>query len=219
MEIVKKMEDYKDADVTDLNPANLKITLDIICLNLPKEVLKINLERYPGLRTTSFCSGSPDDSLRTEGESSPENNANGELFEERMSHLPLNQHNAINNLRDEIEWLLQDETATALLDRSSVNEETLQFVANHVSESTDRFSCKLEKVPLHFVFSSEDSKPKFLNELKKLRIDKYRIRQEGSLFYFVKDAERELTDMVKEVFRNDKEEAYGMFHLTWYILS
>ncbi|XP_076247853.1 KICSTOR complex protein SZT2 [Calliopsis andreniformis] len=207
MEILKKIEDYEESNITDLDPTNMKITLDIICLNLPKEVSKINLERYPGLRTTSFCSGSPADSLQTESESSPENVSKGEFFQERMSHLPLNQHNAINNLKDEIERLLQDETATALLDRPSVNEEILKFVANHVSESTDRFSCKLEKVPLHFVFSSEDSKPKFLNELKKLEIDKYCIRQEGNLFYFVKNVKGGSTNIVQEAYRNDKDES------------
>ncbi|OAD53477.1 Protein SZT2, partial [Eufriesea mexicana] len=173
MEIVKKMEDYKEEDIADLSLVDLKITLDIICLNLPREVLEISLERYSGLRATSFCSGSPMGSLRTESGSSLENNARNELFQEKMSHLPLSQHNAISNLKDEIEWLLQDETATAFLDQPFINEDVLNFVANHVSESTDRFSCKVEKVPLHFVFSSDDSKPKFISELKKLQIDNH----------------------------------------------
>ncbi|XP_076387408.1 KICSTOR complex protein SZT2 isoform X2 [Megachile rotundata] len=205
MEIVQKMEDYKDRDIAGLNLTDLKITLDIICLNLPREVLEISLERYSGLRATSFCSGSPVGSLRTESGSSLENNARNESFQERMSHLPLNQHNAISNLKDEIEWLLQDETATALLDRPYVNEEILNFVANHISESTDRFSCKVEKVALHFVFPSEDSKPKFISEVKKLQIDKYCIRQEGTLFYFVKNLEQ--TDSVTENSKSDKKES------------
>ncbi|XP_053983197.1 KICSTOR complex protein SZT2-like [Hylaeus volcanicus] len=207
MEIVQKMEDYKESGITDFfNPANLKITLDIICLSLPREVLEISLERYSGLRTTSFSSGSPAGSLRTESGSSSENNARSEFFQEKMSHLPLNQHSAISNLRDEIKWLLQDETTTALLDLPSINEEILMFVANHVSESTDRFSCKLEKVPLHFVFPSEDSKPKFLNELKKLEIDKYCIKEEGNLFYFVKNMERISSDTIQKTYGDDKEE-------------
>nr|XP_033323081.1 KICSTOR complex protein SZT2-like isoform X1 [Megalopta genalis] len=206
MEILQKMEDYKNKSIAGVSPSDLKITLDIICLNLPREVLEINLERYSGLRTTSFCSGSPISSLRTESGSSSENNTRNEFFQEKMSHLPLNQHSAINNLKDEIEWLLQDETATALLDRPSVNEEILKFVANHVSESSDRFSCKLEKVPLHFVFPSEDSKPKFLNELKKLEIDKYRIQQEGKLFYFVKSMEYIPTIVTQMDSSNDREE-------------
>ncbi|XP_076659931.1 KICSTOR complex protein SZT2 isoform X2 [Halictus rubicundus] len=205
MEILRKMEDYKNNSITGVSPSDLKITLDIICLNLPREVIEINLERYSGLRTTSFCSGSPIGSVRTESGSSSENNARSEFFQEKMSHLPLNQHSAINNLKDEIEWLLQDETATALLDRPSVNEEILKFVANHVSESSDRFSCKLEKVPLHFVFPSENSKPKFLNELKTLEIDKYRIQQEAKLFYFVKSMEQVPTIITQKDSSNDTE--------------
>ncbi|XP_031836676.1 KICSTOR complex protein SZT2 isoform X3 [Nomia melanderi] len=207
VEISQKMEDYTDKSVTDVKPSDLKITLDIICLNLPREVLEISLEHYPGLRTTSFCSGSPIGSLRTESGSSSENNTRSEFFQEKMAHLPLNQHSAINNLKDEIEWLLQDETTTALLDRSSVNVEILNFVADHVSESADRFSCKLEKVPLHFVFPSEESKPKFLNELKKLEIDKYRIQQEEKFFYFVKNVERVSPIIIQKDSNNEKEES------------
>ncbi|XP_043250268.1 KICSTOR complex protein SZT2-like isoform X1 [Colletes gigas] len=206
MEIIEKMEDYKESDITDFSSTNLKITLDIICLNLPREVLEISLEHYSGLRTTSFSSGSPVGSLQTESGSSPENNTRNEFFPEKMSHLPLNQHSAISNLRDEIKWLLQDETTTALLDRPSINEEILKFVANHVSESTDRFSCKLEKVPLHFVFPSEDSKPKFLNELKKLEIGKYCIKQEGQLFYFIKNMGQVSDDTAQKTYREDKKE-------------
>ncbi|CAL7950911.1 unnamed protein product [Xylocopa violacea] len=207
MEIMQKMEDYKDGDIANLSVADLKITLDIICLNLPREVLESSLERYSGLRATSFCSGSPIGSLRTESGSSLENNARNELFQERMSHLALNQHNAISCLRDEIEWLLQDETATAFLDQPFINEEVLKFVANHISESTDKFSCKVEKVPLHFVFPSDDSKPKFISELKKLQIDKYCIRQEGNLFYFVKNLEQTPTEVVPELFKSEKKES------------
>ncbi|XP_076285950.1 KICSTOR complex protein SZT2 isoform X2 [Lasioglossum baleicum] len=209
MEILQKMEDYKNKSVTGVSPSDLKITLDIICLNLPREVIEINLERSSGLRTTSFCSGSPIGSLRTESGSSSENNTRSEFFQEKMAHLPLNQHSAINNLKYEIEWLLQDETATALLDRPSVNEEILKFVANHVSESSDRFSCKLEKVPLHFVFPSEDSKPKFLNELKTLEIDNYRIQEEAKLFYFVRSMEYVPTIITPKDSRNDREESKG----------
>lgn len=206
MEILQKMEDYKDGNIAGLCLADLKITLDIICLNLPKEVLDVSLERYSGLRATSFCSGSPIGSLRTESGSSLENNAKNEFFQEKMSHLPLSQHNAISNLKDEIEWLLQDETATAFLDQPVINENVLNFVANHVSESTDRFSCKVEKVPLYFVFPSDDSKPKFISELKKLQIDKYCIRQEGNLFYFVKNMEK-VSDIVPEQSKNERKES------------
>ncbi|XP_033214181.1 KICSTOR complex protein SZT2-like isoform X2 [Belonocnema kinseyi] len=179
-EIMQNFDDYGDH----------KVTLDIICLYLPKEVLEVSSERLPGLRTTSFCSASPHGSLRTEHSNSFSNGADFsevEAVQAGIAHLPLYQYAAITHLKEEIDWLLQDETATALLDKSSPNEDTLNFVARHVSESNDRTSCYTEKVPLHFVFPSQNSVPKFLEELTRLEIDRYCIRQEGSLFYFVKN--------------------------------
>ena len=180
-EIMKSFDDYKDH----------KVTLDIICFYLPKEVLEVNIDRFPGLRTTSFCSVSPHGSLHVENSNSI---GNGAIFSEvkavcGIAHLPLYQYTAIKNLKEEIDWLLRDETATAYLDKSSLTEDTLNFVARHVAESKDRSSCYTEKVPLHFVFPSENSVPKFLEELTKFEIDRYCIRQEGSLFYFVKNVD------------------------------
>ncbi|XP_024942950.1 KICSTOR complex protein SZT2 isoform X2 [Cephus cinctus] len=202
-EIVQRLDDYEDRD-----PSYLKITLDIMCLNLPKEVLEVSLEHNPGLRTTSYCSGSPLSSTRTDSESSPGNDIQlsetQEPLQERIPHLPLYQHNAIANLTDEIEWLLQDETATALLDQSTPSEETLNFVARHVSESHERSSCHTDKVPLHFVFPAERSVPKFLAELKKLEIDRYCMRPEGDLFYFAKNPARK-SSVVERISEDKKD--------------
>jgi hypothetical protein len=112
--------------------------------------------------------------------------AEGEQIHEGMANLPSHQYAAVSNLVEEIHWLLRDETAAVLLDKPSPTEETLNFVAKHVANSNSRTSCYLDKVPLHFVFSSDNSLPKFIEELKKLTIDRYCIRQEGNLFYFVK---------------------------------
>lgn len=57
---------------------------------------------------------------------------------------------------------MSDEIAAFLLDKSPVDEETLSLVTNHVSSSTGRSSCMLEKVPLYFVFGPDQSMPKFL---------------------------------------------------------
>ncbi|KYN29036.1 Protein SZT2, partial [Trachymyrmex cornetzi] len=168
-EIVQRINDNKERNLAELNLDDLKITLDIICLSLPKEVLEVSLERYPALRTASYCSASTFGSMPSS--SSPGINAKTESIQERMPQL--SQCHAVINLKDEIEWLLRDETATALLDHSSPNADTLKFIAQHVSESTGRFSCSMDKVPLHFVFPSESSVPKFLKELKNLEIDKY----------------------------------------------
>lgn len=185
MEILEKL----DTDIDDNDRENLKITLDIICLNLPREVLEVSLERSPGLRTTSFCSASPLGSTRTNSESSPEYDMQisaNDALQNKIQHLPRRQHNAVSTLVDEIEWLLRDETATALLDEILTGEETLNLVARHVSTSSGRPSCSTDKVPLQFVFPADRCSEKFLEELKKLEIDRYRIHEQGNLFYFKK---------------------------------
>lgn len=184
-EIIQRINDGKERNLVDLSPDDLKATLDIICLNLPKEVLEVSLDHYPSLRTTSYCSGSPVGSMPSG--SSPDANAKSESMQERMPQ-PL-QHRAVASLKDDIEWLLRDETATALLDHPLPSADTLRFIAQHVSNSIGKPSCLMDKVPLHFVYTSESSAPKFLKELKSLVLDKYCICQEADLFYVVKKPE------------------------------
>jgi len=185
-EIIQRINDGKERNLVDLSPDDLKATLDIICLNLPREVLEVSLERYPALRTTSYCSGSPVGSMPSG--CSPDGNAKNESMQERLPQPP--QHHAVISLKDDIEWLLRNETATALLDHPSPSADTLRFIAQHVSDSIGKPSCLMDKVPLHFVFSSESSAPKFLKELKSLvLLDKYCICQEADLFYITKKPE------------------------------
>ncbi|XP_029156600.1 KICSTOR complex protein SZT2-like [Nylanderia fulva] len=201
-EIIQRINDDKERNLVDLSPDDLKATLDIICLNLPKEVLEVSLERYPAFRTTSYCSSSP---YSMPSSSSPDGTAKNESMQERMSQ-PI-QHHAVISLKDEIEWLLRDETATALLDHPSPSADTLRFIAQHVSDSIGKSSCLMDKVPLHFVFTSESSTPKFLKELKSLVIDKYCICQEADLFYFVKKPETKILDVEADTLHVDIEES------------
>ncbi|XP_014480858.1 PREDICTED: protein SZT2-like [Dinoponera quadriceps] len=203
-EIIQRIHDSKEKDLAEQSLDYLKITLDIICLNLTREVLEVSLERYPSLRATSYCSASPFGSVRTDNGGSP--SAKTEPMQERLPNLPLYQHSAIISLKDEIEWLLRDETATALLDHPSPSADTLRFIAHHVSDSAGRSSCSMDKVPLHFVFSSESSAPKFLKELRSLQIDKYCICQESDLFYFIKKPEAVVPEVRPEALPVDVEE-------------
>ncbi|XP_012229201.2 KICSTOR complex protein SZT2-like isoform X1 [Linepithema humile] len=200
-EIIQRINDGKERNLAELSVNDLKVTLDIICLNLPREVLQVSLERYPELRTTSYCSASPIDSMPSD--SSPEANAKAESVQGKMPHL--SQHHAVTSLKDEIEWLLRDETATALLDHPSPNVDTLRFIAQHVSNSAGKSSCLMDKVPLHFVFSSESSAPKFLKELKNLEINEYCVCQEADLFYFVKKPEMITSDAEADALHIDLE--------------
>lgn len=187
-EIVQRMDVLQsEENETDMNLNNLKVSLGIICLNLPREVVDVTAKRCGNVKSNNNFYESSGENVNAEYEDNLSGDKKSEGLPDSMKHLPSYQHTAITNLTYEIEWLLQDETATALLDRSPPNEKTLKFVARHVSESTERTSCSMDKVPLHFVFPSDNSVAKFLEELKKLQIDRYCIRQEGTLFYFVKN--------------------------------
>ncbi|XP_023246457.1 KICSTOR complex protein SZT2 [Copidosoma floridanum] len=190
-------------DPKDTYSSDLKVTLDIICLHLPKEVLEVSIDHTPtGLRTTSYCSESSAQvasEADTETDNEAENDSKSKLerldstgIEQPMYHdisnLPEHQCRAVKSFIEEVKWLLVDETIAVLLDKPMPNEETLDTVAKHVATSNNRDSCYMDKVPLHFVFPSGNSLPRFIEELKKLTIDRYCIRQEGNLFYFVKRA-------------------------------
>ncbi|KAH0546460.1 KICSTOR complex protein SZT2-like isoform X1 [Cotesia glomerata] len=177
------------SDFDNIDFENIKITLDIICLYLPKDILEVSLENDIKAKSTSYCSSSSTGSISTDSESYPENDnvLDNEPVKERISHLPPCQHHAISTLTNEIEWLLKDEIVTALLDVNPPTEETLHFVVRHVADSNGRPSCHFDKVALHFVFSSAKNAPKFYEELIKMTITRYIIKQSKEYLYFVKD--------------------------------
>ncbi|KAI4483415.1 hypothetical protein M0802_013415, partial [Mischocyttarus mexicanus] len=204
-EIIQRMDlQNDDTEMIDLvNLNNLKISLGIICLNLPREVVDVTAKRCINMKNNLFFDTTIDN-VHVEYERSLSDEKKSESLPDSMKHLPLHQHSAITNLTYEIEWLLQDETATALLDRSPPTEKTLKFVSRHVSESTERTSCSMDKVPLQFVFPSENSVLKFLEELQKLKIDRYCIQQEGFLYYFIKNSD----NFFEEINDNDKVSSF-----------
>ena len=55
------------------------------------------------------------------------------------SLLPAGQEQAMNETVKEIEWLLEDEIASALRTRGPVTQESLDKVANHVKQVRDGF--------------------------------------------------------------------------------
>ncbi|XP_014220610.1 KICSTOR complex protein SZT2-like isoform X1 [Trichogramma pretiosum] len=223
-EITQKLEDYNLKDTS-----SLKVTLDIICLNLPKEVLEVSIENVPsGLRTTSYCSeGSRGGDTSTDGsfDRSSLNRQHGSMhhqmsFEtgdpihENITNLPSHQYTAVTSLVDEINWLLRDETAAVLLDQPDLpSKANLEFIARHVGESRNRSSCYTDKVPLHFVFSVENSLPRFIEELKTLKVDSYSVEKEDEIFYFVKNEKEKSstldTDSPTPVTVRDEEESKG----------
>ncbi|XP_008200755.1 KICSTOR complex protein SZT2 isoform X3 [Tribolium castaneum] len=175
-------ENIDAANVIDKK--KVQVTLDIFCLTLPTEVQNVITEySAQGLRTTSFSSDGFQPSIAS---STSETSVVGEIPEPLMS-LPENQRNSIVVLRDEIKWLLKDEIATALLDVDSVSLGTLEYVMRHVADSKSRSSCIMDVISLNFVFGSNQSHSKFVEEFARMKIPNYKLVQEGELYYLAKD--------------------------------
>lgn len=111
-----------------------------------------------------------------------------------------NQRKSIIVLREEIKWLLKDEIATALLDIDSVTSNTLNLVMKHIAESKGRSSCIMEVIHLNFVFDSNESHEKFVEEFVKIKVPSYKLLKEDDLYYLTKDN----TSFDKENFIEDR---------------
>nr|XP_018915153.1 PREDICTED: protein SZT2-like [Bemisia tabaci] len=184
-----ELVDFLESGESDLCLDDLTVTLDMICLTLPPsaECSSIDVE------TVSVMNGEQVvDSSCTIGESFI-NSMDDKLHEDipvlgdTLQHLPDYQYRAVSHCVNEIEWLMSDEIAAFLLDKSPVDEETLSLVTNHVSSSTGRSSCMLEKVPLYFVFGPDQSMPKFLQEFNSMKIPEYKLKQEKDFYFLIKD--------------------------------
>ena len=69
-----------------------------------------------------------------------------------IEHLPLKQRDAVENACREIEWLLEDEIASALRRQAPITEENLNRVAEHIRCSySQNKNCVFQKKHFNFV--------------------------------------------------------------------
>ncbi|CAE1264632.1 SZT2 [Acanthosepion pharaonis] len=158
--------------LSELDLGNLQVTFDLYCLTLPLEMDHLP-KKFPFI---GFADADDDDS-------SPDG------FQKRdpFSFLPKYQHDAIMDCKQEIEWLMRDEIVCALRYVYPIKEDKLQMVTEHVQESFQlgKTSCYIEEVTPQFVFGSDQSLSRFLDELQRVNIKDYRFKKEGSFFYLV----------------------------------
>ncbi|KAK5639276.1 hypothetical protein RI129_011768 [Pyrocoelia pectoralis] len=181
------------SDVQFLEKSNLQITLDILCLTLPLDVLNV-ISDYSskGTRTTSFCSdGYPSVASTTSDASFLAE------FSDPLVHLPDLQKRAISSLKDKIKWLLKDEIATALLDVEDVTSETLHFVINHVTDNVGCPSCVLDCIDLNFVYGPLHSYDRFVQEFSNIKIPYYKLCREKDIYYLSKSIEHGISQVDK----------------------
>ena len=91
------------------------------------------------------------------------------------SGLPLTQVESIHEIRDDINWLLQDEIVFSLCHVPYISKSILNSVTEHIIKSQDMetSSSYFTPVRLDFVLEQEKSQAIFMEELEKTRICKY----------------------------------------------
>lgn len=106
-----------------------------------------------------------------------------------LKNLTAYQKQSVDTLCEEINWLLEDEICTSLLDTYPVTDDTLSYVTNHViSGQSIRSSCKIDKVTLNFVYGSEHSQKKFLKEFDNMKLPNgYTLCKKENYYYLAKD--------------------------------
>ncbi|KAK3091384.1 hypothetical protein FSP39_019468 [Pinctada imbricata] len=183
--------------VLDLNLGQMKITFDINCLTYPTDDEEdTTLSRRPAYhRSISDGSGVSDTS---QGNLSPPQERDVDIstdpgpltksMADPIAHLPKQQHDSVVKFKEELEWLLRDEIASSLLHMQPVKTDALQFVIEHIRQSSSRGkpTCSHEKIPLHFVYGAEHSLKKFNEEFERLHLHGYRLVQEENFYYCVR---------------------------------
>ena len=88
--------------------------------------------------------------------------ASNERTLDNSEKLPEIQQEIITSLKSDIEWMLEDEIAFAMIrsingNPGNIQEEILATVARHVEKSEKQSGCVYQNIPLHFVFGPEKS--------------------------------------------------------------
>ena len=88
--------------------------------------------------------------------------ASNERTIDNSEKLPEIQQEIVTSLKSDIEWMLEDEIAFAMIrsingNPGNIQEEILATVARHVEKSEKQSGCVYQNIPLHFVFGPEKS--------------------------------------------------------------
>ena len=178
----------------------LQVTLDILVLTLPPQPplaspsprLRQTSSTTDGKsqRTISLCSSHVSPSHARTGSACsdiPLCDIDELDIEEcdQLHQLTNYQHLAVTMTKEEVEWLLRDEIASALLQSHPVKVKTMEMVTAHVKSSLKSLSCCHEIIPLNFVASPQQCVDMFKEELKKMKLPGYQLKEVESYFYIL----------------------------------
>ena len=92
-----------------------------------------------------------------------------------ISGLPLTQIESIREIRDDINWLLQDEIVFSLCHVPFISKSILRSVTEHIikSQNVEGSSSRFTPMKLDFVLDEEKSLAIFMEELDQIHIGGY----------------------------------------------
>ncbi|KAK7100732.1 hypothetical protein V1264_023626 [Littorina saxatilis] len=171
-----------------------KVTFDINCLTLPSDQdLDLPLPKKPGfLRSFSNQSQGSGSGRQSECENdeTQSNAASSEYnFGDPLGHLPAGEREAVLCFKNEVEWLLYDEIASALRHMFPINSDALEFVTQHVKKSCHHkyTSAIHERVNLQFVYGPDRSLKPFTEEFERMSLPGYHLTKVTSFYILTID--------------------------------
>ncbi|XP_055884389.1 KICSTOR complex protein SZT2-like isoform X4 [Biomphalaria glabrata] len=167
--------------------SDFKVTFDINCLTLLNEIdqptpRKPSYRRLLSNISQTSASGKDDaDEKLSALVGSPK------PLGDPVSHLPKPQHAAVYSVKDEIEYLMQEEVISSLRCMHPITADTLAFVAKYISSAAQYNSRTVmyQTVNLQFVFGAEQSLNMFIEELERQSFPGCRLTKEGDFYFLI----------------------------------
>ena len=98
----------------------------------------------------------------------------------------------MNNTREAIRWLLQDEIVSELRHIGPVDNSMLEQVEQHVQQSEDHPSCISRRVHLQFVYGAEQSLEVFVKEFERISLPEYVLKNVDKYYYLTSFSEKQV---------------------------
>ncbi|XP_066910551.1 KICSTOR complex protein SZT2-like [Clytia hemisphaerica] len=180
---------------------SMTVTLDLICLSQPTEpqededwkASKDFLLRRQN-SSDSFYSNHTQESETAREKRLVSQVSRDESYirqaSDSIEHLPLKQRAAVENACREIEWLLEDEIASALRRQAPITEENLNRVAEHIRCSySQNKNCVFQKKHFNFVTGLDNASKNcllmFIMELESHNFGAFELKRIGKYYCIV----------------------------------
>ncbi len=171
----------------------LSVTLDFICITLPRQGDLAKLENQMMMRSSSVegeyrevrgrndygdAADDPNDESQEDGDP-----------DRAVDPLSKVQRKAVAGLVDEIRWILEDEVIFAQTRSQRIGHDLVEKVVAHIGRSHGKPGSSILTIPLNFVFGHDPSFELFEKEMEAIRVACFRRVRSGEYVYFVQNTE------------------------------